>query len=80
MKNKLNFYTKLISTILDSYCTYVVTVENSDIKLISFFGTKPFNLDALKLIVQNFNPTKKSFSIVDVNEFKNENFDSKNIH
>ena len=84
MKNKLNFYTNLISTILDSCCSYIVTVENSEIKLISFFGTKPFDLVTLKLLINNFDPIKKSFSIVDVKDFqntiKNENFNSKNIH
>lgn len=84
MKNKLNFYTKLISTILDSCCSYIVTIENSDIKLISFYGNKPFDLDTLKLVLNNFDITKKSFSRIDVNEFKNkienENFNSKNLN
>lgn len=84
MKNKLNFYTKLISTILDSCCTYIVIVENLDIKLISFYGNKPFDLDTLKLLMNNFDTTKKSFSLLDVNDFKNkienENFNSKNLN
>lgn len=83
MKNKLNFYTKLIWSILDSCCTYVITIKNSDIKLISFCGNKPFDLDTLKSIVNNFEPTKKSFSFIDIKEFKNkienENFNSKNL-
>lgn len=84
MGHKLNFYTKLSASILDSCESYIVTIENSNIKLISFFGNKPFDLDTLKLLLHNFDSTKKSFSIIDVKDFKNkienENFNSKNIH
>ena len=83
MKNKLNFYTKLISTILDSRCSYIVTVENSDIKLLSSYGNKPFDLHTLKLLLNNLDPTKKSFSVLEVKDFKNtiknDDFSSKNI-
>lgn len=83
MKNKLNFYTKLIATILDSCCTYVVIIENLDIKLISSYGNQLLDLDTLKLVIKNFDPTKKSFSLVNVTEFKNKiedrNFNSKNL-
>lgn len=58
MKNELNFYTKLIATILDSCCTYVVTLENLDIKLISYYGNQPLDLDTLKLLTNNFDPKK----------------------
>jgi PAS domain S-box-containing protein len=83
MKNKLNFYTELISSILDSCCTYVVIIENVDIELISFYGNNPFDLDTLRLVVRNFDTSKKSFSITDVKDFKttieNEIFSSKNL-
>lgn len=84
MKNKLNFYTKLFSSILDSCCSYIVIIENSDIKLISSNGNKPFDLDTVRLLINNFDSTKKSFSVLKVKDFKttikNENFSSKNLN
>ena len=84
MKNKLNFYTELISKILDSCCTYLIIIENLEIKLISSYGTKLLDLDTLKSIYNNFDPTKKSFSLIEIKEFKNtienENFNSKKIN
>lgn len=84
MKNKLIFFTKLITSILDSCCTYIVIIENVDIELLSFYGNNPFDLDTLRLVVRNFDTSKKSFSITDVKDFKttieNEIFSSKNLN
>ena len=83
MTNKLDFYTELISSILDSCCSYIVTLENTAIELISCYGNNPFDLDTLRLVVNNFDSTKKSFSIIDIKDFKNtlenESFISKNL-
>jgi PAS domain S-box-containing protein len=70
MENKLNFYTELISTILDSCCSYIVTIENLDVKLISYYGNNPLDLDTLKLVINNFDPTKKNFSLIEIKDFK----------
>ena len=84
MKNKLDFYTELISSILDCCCSYIVTVENIEIELISCYGNNPFDLDTLRLVVNNFDCTTKSFSIIDIKDFKttieNEIFSSKNLN
>jgi PAS domain S-box-containing protein len=71
MKNKLDFYSELISSILDCCCSYIVTVENIEIELISCYGNNPFDLDTLRLVVNRFDTTKKSFSILDIKDFEN---------